>query len=99
MKHNRSTWHFDTELEKAGIDRRVILRVKEFLNGQTQRIKIGTQLSVEQKAKLKVPPGSIIGPLLFLKYINDLQFKISYKIRLLADCIVYREINGASYEC
>ena len=42
-----------------------------------------------------VPQGTVLGPLLFLLYINDIGNKVSSEIRLFADdCIVYRPINN-----
>jgi hypothetical protein len=45
---------------------------KSYLNGRKQYVQIGTSTSNTQTITCGVPQGSILGPLLFLIYVNDI---------------------------
>ena len=44
---------------------------------------------------VRYPQGTVLGPVLFSLYINDITTDIDSEIRLFADdCVCYREIKG-----
>jgi len=52
------------------------------------------------RVKSSVPQGSVLGPLLFLAYVNDVWRNMESTIRIFADdCVIYRKIiNNADME-
>ena len=72
---------------------RVVVWLKEFLLGRSQRVRVDGQLSEEVRVTSGVPRGSVLGLLLFLAYVNDIWRNIESNMRLFADdCIIYRKI-------
>lgn len=70
--------------------------VKDFISDRQQFVVYEGALSGTASVKSGVPQGSVLGPLLFLIYINDITADIDCKIRLFADdCVIYREIKDS----
>ena len=69
--------------------------IQSFLSNRTQRVAIDGILSSPVSVTSGVPQGTVLGPLLFLVYINDLPDYTKHStIRLFADdCILYRPIK------
>ena len=88
------------KLNNVGIYNGLLAWIKIFLTNRHQRVLLGGESSSESSVTSGVPQGTVLGPLLFLIYINDLPDAVSSHTRLFADdCIMYREIKSPQDKC
>ena len=73
------------KLEAIGIKGRLLGWIKEWLTGQKQRVVINGMASDWKDVLSGIPQGSILGPLLFIIFINDLDLGIKNSILKFAD--------------
>ena len=80
-------WHDDItfKLTQNGISGNLLNLLHGFLNKRKQRIILNGQFSPWKNVSAAVPQGSILGPLLFFLYINDLTEGLSTNAKLFAD--------------
>ena len=70
----------------------------DFLSVREQAVVVNGTKSTFSKVTSGVPQGSVLGPILFLAYINDIDEVVSSGVRLFADdCVCYRVIDSISH--
>ena len=74
-----------SKLESYGISGNVQNWILSFLSGRTQTVVVNHNDSTPAHVISGIPQGSVLGPLLFVIYINDLPDEITSHIYLFAD--------------
>ena len=69
--------------------------VEDFLSTRTQEVVIDGTKSTPLQVSSVVPQGTVLGPLLFLAYINDMSEGIRSTVKLFVDdSLLYRKISN-----
>ncbi len=85
-----------TKLHHYGIRGQVLKWIEVFLTTRHQRVLVDGEASDYVHVKSGVPQGTVLGPLLFLMFINDLPDEVVSRVRLFADdAVLYRKINSS----
>ena len=75
----------ENKLEAIGLDGNAIAWFDAYLTNRMQVTDVGGIFSDPKVGPCGVPQGSILGPLLFLIYVNDMEASVSCKLILYAD--------------
>ena len=80
-------WHKGLiyKLKQNGISGNIFDTITYLLNSRKQGVALNGQFSSWTSTEAGVPQGSILGPLLFLIYINDLSDDLITNVKLFAD--------------
>ena len=83
------------KVKNYGITDKVLGWVESFLSGRTQCVKINSSISKNAPVTSGIPQGSVLGPILFVIYINDMPEvvdKNSFVYLFADDTKVFRKI-------
>ena len=80
-------WHKGLfyKLHKIGVKGSLLNWFKSYLSNRQQRVVVDNRMSRLSDILAGVPQGSILGPLLFLIFINDIDYNINSHMSLFAD--------------
>ena len=83
------------KLQHYGVRGKTLEWIRSFLADRTQPVVADGETSRPANVSSGVPQRTVLGPLLFLVYINDLPLRVKSTSRLFADdCMLYRTINS-----
>ena len=87
--------HLLKKLEASGVRGEEHEWLRTYLTCRTQRVVVDGRASQEVPVLSGVPQGTVLGPLMFLTYINDINRNISGTIKLFADdALLFRQIRS-----
>ena len=93
-------WHEGLifKLKQNGVCGNLLSWFSSYLHNRSQRVVTGGCSSSSQQLHAGVPQGSILGPLLFLLYVNDMTTGLSSDVHQFADDTNLLEIKDSSDE-
>ena len=95
-------WHDGLifKLEQNGISGNLLRLLLNYLDDRKQRVVINGSYSDYSNIESGVPQGSVLGPLLFLVYINYLERNIKSNIKFFADdTMLFSTVKESSNIC
>ena len=85
------------KLHSYGVSKQVLNWISAFLSNRSQSVVVNGSSSNKADVLSGVPQGTVLGPILFIIFINDIVKCVDSQIRLFADdCVCYRVIRNIS---
>ena len=83
------------KLQSYGVGDTLLVWFNRFLTTCRQRVSLNGSFSSWHPVTAGVPQGSILGPLLFILYVNDISKSINCKLKVFAnDIAIYHQVSS-----
>ena len=73
------------KLTGLGVHGKILTWIRSFLSGRTQRVIVDGEESEWKDVVSGIPQGSVLGPILFVCFVNDLPSVVTSRVLLFAD--------------
>ena len=87
------------KLNHYGIRGPLLKWLESFLTNRSQHVILNNRTSHETSVLSGIPQGTVLAPLLFLLYVNDLPQCIRNKIKLYADDVLLYSVTHSEADC
>ncbi len=87
------------KLQAYGVGGSLLQWFRSFLTTRKQRVVVNGHFSDWSNVSSGVPQGSILGPLLFILYINDISSVVRSKIKMFADDVTLYTTVQTNEDC
>lgn len=83
------------KLSAYGLRGNVLEWLKDFLHGRQQQVRVGNSKSSWTRVTSGVPQGSVLGPVMFLLFVNEIPDLVQSTVKMFADDMkIYRAISS-----
>jgi len=88
IPHNRLL----SKVKSYGIEGNLLKWIQNFLTNKKQQVNIRSSYSNWTNTTSNFPQGSVLGPILFLVFVNDIPEVVSSTLYMFADCTIQSDL-------